>query len=896
MACTPLITDPFIFPVRAQNRPGLPRIAYRIGRYDDFVEAMIRNIDAAPELAAWTHREADDPGIALLEGAAILGDILSFYQEHYANEAFLRTAAWRESVAELVRLTGYRLAPGIGGRATLAVEVRGSTPLLIKAGFPAKVELADVPTPADFQTDADLTAFPHLGRFNLYRARHYRSVLPAGATTMELASVAGAGDGISLSAFALKPGDRLLLLPDEPGWTRSGTTLTAQKAPQVIKVAKVTRLFDRVLIDIEGNLNEAWNNPVTAYRIGRSFKHFGQNAPPQIVTQNTDASGNILGSSQSPTEFYRHIDSSHDCGYSSASIPLAPTLMPLNVEVNDLVVGNQLIIQTRVAATETDPKFDLSVVRTIKAISATTLGFGNINGPSTLLTLNEALIRQPINIDIAPLSDVRDWRILEVTSPPLTLRPVSDPSDSGFADGGDALRFYGTAIQAQALAGRRLHLSHADGRSVDLVCANTVGDFPILDPDAPKMWPLSFNRAPTPFSRADFDESAPTVTVFGNLADASQGKAEREAVLGNGDNRQIFQTFPLPKAPLTYFLSNGAIPPQVPELQIWVNGRLWTRVDTFYGNGPKDQVYIVREDAAGLSFVQFGDGESGSRLPSGIKNVSAVYRAGVGARGAGKPGAPPTASERPPGFDKLSLAGIVSGGSDPEDLEKARQAAPGKVQSLGRLVSLPDYETETLAVPGVVTATAAWDLHAGVPAVILRVLLEAGREAEFGDVRQAITHAQRCRGPDRFALVVEQALPRHAFLDLTYGRDPSYRQEDVEAAIFAALGLFGDKDHERSGLFGLRARRLGDVEYASRIEGRLQNIAGVVWCKLTALGLFGLPAVGSPPISDPNTLVLPTSPRPLASQLDCSARELLQLAKAHLTITASAEVPAGECV
>ena len=86
MACNPLITDPFVFPRRVENRPGLPRIAYRIGRYADFVEAMLRGIDAAPELLAWTHRDADDPGIALLQGAAVLGDILTFYQEHYANE------------------------------------------------------------------------------------------------------------------------------------------------------------------------------------------------------------------------------------------------------------------------------------------------------------------------------------------------------------------------------------------------------------------------------------------------------------------------------------------------------------------------------------------------------------------------------------------------------------------------------------------------------------------------------------------------------------------------------------------------------------------------------------------------------------------------------------------
>ena len=87
-----------------------------------------------------------------------------------------------------------------------------------------------------------------------------------------------------------------------------------------------------------------------------------------------------------------------------------------------------------------------------------------------------------------------------------------------------------------------------------------------------------------------------------------------------------------------------------------------------------------------------------------------------------------------------------------------------------------------------------------------------------------IAHAQRCRGPDRFPLVVEQALLRYVFLDVSYARDPSYRREDVEAALRAALGLAGDTADERTGLFGLRARRLGEREYASRIEGRLQNV------------------------------------------------------------------------
>jgi hypothetical protein len=414
-------------------------------------------------------------------------------------------------------------------------------------------------------------------------------------------------------------------------------------------------------------------------------------------------------------------------------------------------------------------------------------------------------------------------------------------------------------------------------------------NFAAPTPDVPKMWPLNFDRPPAPFVRADFDETAPSITVFGNLVDASQGKAERDAVLGNGDSRQIWQTFPLPKSPLTYFLSADGIPPQTPELDVWVGNRLWTRVDAFYGHGPAEQIYVVREDGEGRSFVQFGDGETGARLPSGVKNVVAVYRTGVGAHGEMEPDASPTTSERPPGFDKVTLAGIVSGGAESEDGEKARDAAPGKVQSLGRLVSIRDYETETRAVPGVVTAAAAWDLHEGVPAVILRVLLEAGREAEFNDVRATLAHAQRCHGPDRFPLVVQQALLRYAFVDVSYARDPSRRQEDIENDIRAALGLAGVLDDERIGVFGLRARRLGDPEYASRIEGRLQNVAGVLWCRVTALGLF---AAG---VTDPDTLVLPAAPRSVTAVLPCRPHELLQLAGVHLTVTTVPEPSAGEC-
>jgi hypothetical protein len=543
-----------------------------------------------------------------------------------------------------------------------------------------------------------------------------------------------------------------------------------------------------------------------------------------------------------------------------------------------------VVVQTRVDAGG-GTAVQLAVLRTIAALDVRTTGFGSLQGASTLLTLDRPLLTYANAA--GPLSDVRDFSITEVTSPPLQLQPVSAPDGGAFADGNGALAFHGTAREAQALAGRRLWLAGA-AAGIELVCNNTPADFATPDPDAARMWPLAFDRPPLPFTRADFDETAPTVDVFGNLADATQGKAEREAVLGNGDNRQAWQTFALPKAPLTWFVSAGAFPPYVPELEVRVAGRAWTRVDAFYGHGAGDTVYVVREDAEGRAFVQFGDGTTGARLPSGLNNVVAVYRTGTGAHGPARPGSAPAAGERPPGFDKVALAGIVAGGAASEDAARARVTAPGKVQSLGRLVSIRDYETETLAVPGVVAAGAAWDLHAGVPAVLLRVLLAAGREAEFGAVRAALAHAQRCRGPDRFALVVEHAFPRHAFVDVRYARDPARSRADVEAAMRAALGLAGVAADERDGVFGLYARRLGEPEYASRIEGRLQNVDGVLWCEVSALGLCA-------PGADQADAPLPAAPRPRAAVLPCGPGELLQLAAGHLTLMPTAEPSPGEC-
>jgi len=93
---------------------------------------------------------ADDPGIALLEGAAVLGDILTFYQELYAQRSLSQNRQWGRASPNWCGLLGYRLSPALGGNAPLLLKIKGDQRSLF-GGFPVKAEVEGLPKPADFE-------------------------------------------------------------------------------------------------------------------------------------------------------------------------------------------------------------------------------------------------------------------------------------------------------------------------------------------------------------------------------------------------------------------------------------------------------------------------------------------------------------------------------------------------------------------------------------------------------------------------------------------------------------------------------------------------------------------------------------------------------------------------
>jgi hypothetical protein len=864
--------EPVWFPQRPWNRPGLSRIGYRVGTYADFREAFLRNLNREAVLSGWTHRSPDDPGIALLEGASILGDILTFYQELYANEAFLRTARWRVSIADLVRLLGYRLAPGLGGRGVFAFAVSGTAPVTVPKGFPLTAQVTGAEGQVDFETSEAIVAHPWLGRFNLFRpvANPYIS-----SATSEFVVVSP--DPFS-SPVALQRGDRLLV-----GQPHPPSNPTRLIGAEIVVIDEVIQMHGQNRYRVRGSLIRLGAIPqLAAFKIGRSFRHFGHVAPPTTTT----VSGGTAD--QTPISYRRRLDV---VTAANVSPPLPSLHVPLDGKVDDLVAGVPLICQSVLRrSSEARTHVVMTLIRSIEEIRQNSYTWGAATGPATVAILDAALTTTTNpSVDTWTSAshtydrlDIRDALFHETLSPQLTLRAAPEPTA---ATTGHDLYFLGTGAEVQALLGRKILLAKAgeDPKPV------TVQSIEALSPDVAERPLLRRVTLDAVVSYSDFPHDAPAVAVYGNLAEATQGKTEHEAALGNGDSRQAFQTFKLPKSPLTYLTLPGEAPPEVPELDVYVANAKWTRVPTLFGRGPKDQVYIVREDDRGDSWVQFGDGKTGARLPSGVKNIAAIERTGQAAFGPLREGTKVQAAGRITRLDRVELPGVVSGGQPPERGDKAREAAPGKVQSLDRLVSLRDFETETLAIAGVSKASAAWELVDNIPAVVLTVLMQTGRDAELAQVQQVVATANRCRGADRFPVVVRPGAVRSVFVDVTVAIRPEVRAAVIGRAIKAALGVAGLEIDGTDGSRGLMApmqRGFGEREYATRIEGVIQSLPGVLW-----VSVHGLGALGS--ADDASTLAPPDVPWPFSPVVPCDRDEILGLFAPHLdltlTIPASAE-------
>jgi hypothetical protein len=108
--------------------------------------------------AVWHEGTDGDYHTMLTELWAYLADILTFYQERIANEAYLSTATQRDSLLRLAELINHRPSCGAGASALLAFTAEKGKSVPVPKGFRTGSRATPGKTAAVFETEAAITA------------------------------------------------------------------------------------------------------------------------------------------------------------------------------------------------------------------------------------------------------------------------------------------------------------------------------------------------------------------------------------------------------------------------------------------------------------------------------------------------------------------------------------------------------------------------------------------------------------------------------------------------------------------------------------------------------------------------------------------------------------------
>jgi predicted phage baseplate assembly protein len=314
-----------------------------------------------------------------------------------------------------------------------------------------------------------------------------------------------------------------------------------------------------------------------------------------------------------------------------------------------------------------------------------------------------------------------------------------------------------------------------------------------------------------------------SVRILGNVVPATHGETVDDEVLGSGDGTATHQRFTLRKPDLTH-VSGATTSGVVSTLEVRVDGVLWTEVPSLFLAGPQDRVYVVRIDDDSRATVVFGDGERGSRLPTGQENVRARYRSGIGPEGEVPAGSLSLLPQRPLGIASVTNPLPARGGVAPERLDDARVNAPLTVLTLDRVVSVRDHEDFARAFGGIAKARAVALTVRTRLLVHLTVAAAGGAEVDpttVGNLRNAIA----AFGDGASRLQVDSHRSPTFVVGLAVLTDPARVRSDVEASIKGALLATFAADH----------RSFVQPVTAAEVLAAVQPVPGVVAAVLTAL-------------------------------------------------------------
>ena len=791
--CCAGVTD--ATPATISNRPGLPAIQYRVGRYATFIETMQAALSSsnAPALAGLRTRSPQDFSLALVDAWSEVLDILTFYTERLANEAYLGTAIEPRSVFELARLVGYKPSPGVSASTVLAFTLASAVGAPAVVPIAAGMRVQSVPgpgqTPQVFETSSALTATIAANAIPALTSQPWQ--LTGGDTSTWIAGTAN----------NVRAGDALLFVSAPGG-------IPSQSGPAaVVYVTAVT-------VDaVGGNTQIAWDEALPASLAGSDvciyiFRTkgalYGANSPkPGMFATSVLANipgwpgGTVSASSDWGWAYGDSQTVNLDNAYSGLNPAASGTSAAANQSQWMILTGPQYTSFFQIkSASESNPGLYALSAKTSQVKLATGTVLAGWAALSQHLDELLYLFVQETRVTTAYVNS----QLLAGASVPLTDWALNGtyPRASGMLAPveGVALLLQGLQTLAVntpvAVNGKRVRvapttslaspqggLTPTGATGVLPVSANQaflVDAFPPQTDSAGNLlWsvltvtgqagtlmtpPGSFELRPSASVDAATGEAvvladvtvksvqggvtalsfnAPlariydtaTVTVNANSVEATHGETVKE-IMGSGDATNAGLKLQLKQSPLTYVSAatgNGVRS----TLAVRVNNLLWSEVDNFLNSAPADRAYITVPNSSGGPVVQFGDGVCGSRTPTGQSNIVATYRKGIGAAGNVAPGQLTQPLDRPQGLQAVTNPSAGTGGADPATPASAKVSAPLPTLTLGRVVSLEDYQNFALNFGGIALALASWTWFGATRGVFLTVAGEGGMVLNAND-------------------------------------------------------------------------------------------------------------------------------------------------------------------
>lgn len=802
-------------PIEIANRPGLTALNYRIGTYRQFKDTMLARLGSS--VAGLRSRQDTDFSIALLDAFACAVDTLTFYQERIANESYLSTATERRSLVELGRLIDYEPRPGVAANAHLAFTVEdapgapehAASAVTIAAG----VKVQSIPGPGElpktFETVEPITAHPE---WNAMRPQLTEpQVISADMRSLLLK---GTNSG-------LKPGDRILIVegadPDQRAalevvtavaQAASGTTVVTlaynppeprrwrwPRLPLHIFGPELIRL---TTLEVNANvMSHRWRQAdldAFARVQGWSHRALMRNIRWQVAHRVFQPEAGVF-SFRERAGIY-----GHNAPKPGANTPGLADGRTLQDEANanlgraidldrtypDVIPGSWLLLKSPTSEhiiEQVEDSLELSRADYGLSGKVTRLLLSSDDGFGALALRETTVFAGSQQLDLADLPVVDD-----VEDNSITLDTI----------------YLGLQVgQKVIVAGERSDLAG------------------VVDHEVMTLAQVDFNDGRTTLVfEQDLSGSyvRDTVAINANVARATHGETVQET-LGGGNAAAANQTFVLRQPPVTYVSSNAPTGSSS-TLQVRVNNLAWQEVSSFFNRAHDERVFVAQIGDDGITTVQFGDGINGARPATGTDNVRATYRKGIGRGGNLDAGKLSLLLTRPAGVRGVINPLPASGGAGPETADSIRRNAPLTIMTMGRIVSLQDYEDFACAFAGIEKAMAMpWASSGQGRGVFITVAGPDGASIDPGSQTFVnLLAAIRTGSAPHVPLELQSYRKAYFEITATIMVRADYEIDAVVAAVEAAL---------RS-RFSFDAREFGRPVMLSEVMAAMHAVPGVV--------------------------------------------------------------------